>query len=75
MLVSAPYGSVVAIDSVLVRFNKEQKSYKLLMAPESFTRMIVGVEGPKVPDKLAALKEKYGKKPFWTDKNRPQKKR
>ncbi|MDV0443297.1 methyltransferase domain-containing protein [Methanorbis rubei] len=74
-LLSAPYGSVVAIDSVLVRFNKDQKAYNLLMGPESFTRMIVGVAGPKVPDKLAALKEKYGKKPMWTGKSRPKNKK
>lgn len=60
-LLSAPYGSVVAIDSVLVRFNPKQNAYNLLMAPESFTRLIVGVAGPSAPDKIAALKEKYGR--------------
>ena len=60
-LLSAPYGSVVAIDSVLVRFNRSQKAYNLLMGPESFTRMIVGVPGTPAPDKIAALKEKYGR--------------
>ncbi|MDE2443383.1 MAG: class I SAM-dependent methyltransferase [Methanocorpusculum sp.] len=60
-LLSAPYGSVVAIDSVLVRFNAKQNAYNLLMAPESFTRLIVGVPGPSAPDKIAALKEKYGR--------------
>ncbi|MDR0438875.1 MAG: class I SAM-dependent methyltransferase, partial [Methanocalculaceae archaeon] len=44
-LLSAPYGSVVAIDSVLVRFNKNQNAYNLLMAPESITRLIVGIAG------------------------------
>lgn len=58
-LLSAPYGAVVAIDSVLVRFNAKQHAYNLLMAPESFTRLIVGVAGPSAPDKIAALKEKY----------------
>lgn len=63
-LLSAPYGSVVAIDSVLVRFNNKQNAYNLLLGPESFTRMIVGTSGEPAPDKLKALKEKYGgKKP------------
>lgn len=60
-LLRAPYGSVVAIDSVLVRFNKNQNAYNLLMGPESFTRMIVGVPGPTAPDKILALKKKYGR--------------
>lgn len=63
-LLTASYGSVVAIDSVLVRFNKQQNAYNLLMGQESFTRMIAGVPtGKKVPDKAKAIKEKYGKNP------------
>ena len=63
-LLTASYGSVVAIDSVLVRFNKEQNAYNLLMGPESNTRMIAGVStGNIVPDKTALLKEKYGRQP------------
>lgn len=63
-LLTASYGSVVAIDSVLVRFNKQQNAYNLLMGHESFTRMIAGVSsGSKAPDKIALLKEKYGRKP------------
>ncbi len=63
-LLTASYGSVVAVDSVMVRFNKQQNAYNLLMGHESFTRMIAGVStGNKAPDKIALLKEKYGKKP------------
>ncbi len=63
-LLTASYGSVVAIDSVMVRFNKQQNAYNLLMGRESFTRMIAGTPtGNKAPDKIALLKEKYGKKP------------
>ena len=63
-LLTASYGSVVAIDSVLVRFNKEQNAYNLLMGRESFTRMIAGVStGNKAPDKTVLLKEKYGRQP------------
>jgi hypothetical protein len=58
-LLSAPYGSIVAIDSVLVRFNKNQNAYNLLMAPESSTRLIVGIAGQSAPYKVAALKERY----------------
>lgn len=61
-LLRAPYGSVVAIDSVLVRYNKNQNAYNLLLSPESGTRLIVGVPGEAAPDKLKALKEKYGGK-------------
>jgi SAM-dependent methyltransferase len=61
-LLSAPYGSIVAIDSVLVRFNKNQNAYNLLMAPESSTRLIVGIASQSAPDKVAALKERYGRK-------------
>lgn len=60
-LLSAPYGSVVAIDSVLVRYNKSQNAYNLLMGPESVTRMIIGKPGTPAPDKIAALKKKYGR--------------
>jgi len=63
-LLTASYGSVVAIDSVLVRFNKQQNAYNLLMGRESYTRMIAGTPtGNKAPDKIALLKEKYGRKP------------
>ncbi|HJJ98828.1 MAG TPA: class I SAM-dependent methyltransferase [Methanocorpusculum sp.] len=57
-LLSAPYGAVVAIDSVLVRFNAKQSAYNLLMGPESFTRLVVGAAGPSAPDKIVVLKEK-----------------
>jgi hypothetical protein len=60
-LLSAPYGSIVAINSVLVRFNKDQNAYNLLMAPESSTRLIVGIAGQSAPDKIAALKKRYGR--------------
>ncbi len=63
-LLTASYGSVVAVDSVLVRFNKQQNAYNLLMGRESFTRMIAGTPtGNAAPDKIALLKEKYGRKP------------
>jgi 2-polyprenyl-3-methyl-5-hydroxy-6-metoxy-1,4-benzoquinol methylase len=63
-LLSARYGSVVAIDSVLVRYNENRNSYNLLLGPDSLTRLIAGVPGTPAPDKLKALKEKYGgKKP------------
>jgi hypothetical protein len=60
-LLSAPYSSVVAIDSVLVRFNKNQNAYNLLMTPESSARLIVGTAGPPALDKIAALRERYGR--------------
>ena len=60
-LLTASYGSVVAVDSVLVRYNQKQKAYNLLMGQESFCRMIAGTStGIPVPDKAKALKEKYG---------------
>ncbi|MDR3101901.1 MAG: small ribosomal subunit Rsm22 family protein [Methanocalculaceae archaeon] len=78
-LLSVQYGAVVAIDSVLVRFNKNQNAYNLLMGPKSSTRMIVGVPGFSVPDKIVMLKEKYGrgsgKKPAGTYCQRPQNKK
>ena len=70
-LLSAPYGAVVAIDSVLVRFNAKQNAYNLLMGPESFTRLIVGVAGASAPDKIAALKEKYGRGSAMKNGGRP----
>ncbi|HJJ78893.1 MAG TPA: hypothetical protein O0X62_03935, partial [Methanocorpusculum sp.] len=60
-LLTASYGSVVAVDSVLVRYNQKQKAYNLLMGQESFCRMIAGTStGVPAPDKAKALKEKYG---------------
>ncbi len=60
-LLTASYGSVVAVDSVLVRYNAKQKAYNLLMGQESFCRMIAGTStGVPAPDKAKALKEKYG---------------
>lgn len=60
-LLTASYGSVVAIDSVLVRFNEKQNAYNLLLGKESFCRMIAGTSsGVKCIDKAKALREKYG---------------
>ena len=60
-LLTASYGSVVAVDSVLVRYNQKQKAYNLLMGQESFCRMIAGTStGVPALDKAKALKEKYG---------------
>lgn len=60
-LLTASYGSVVAVDSVLVRFNEKQNAYNLLMGQESFCRMIAGTTtGELCPDKTKALREKYG---------------
>ncbi|MDO5844112.1 MAG: class I SAM-dependent methyltransferase [Methanocorpusculum sp.] len=62
-LLTASYGSVVAIDSVLVRFNQKQNAYNLLLGKESFCRLIAGeASGAKVPDKAKNLKEKFGVK-------------
>ncbi len=60
-LLTAAYGAVVAVDSVLVRFNEKQNAYNLLMGQESFTRFIAGgrLDGG-CPDKAKALREKYG---------------
>lgn len=60
-LLTASYGSVVAVDSVLVRYNEKQNAYNLLLGRESFCRMIAGVStGVPAPDKAQVLKEKYG---------------
>ena len=60
-LLCASYGDVVAIDSVLVRWNEKQKAYNLLLGQESWCRLIVGKPtGKKCPDKAKALVKKYG---------------
>jgi len=60
-LLTASYGSVVAVDSVLVRYNEKQKAYNLLLGQESYCRMIAGTTtGEKCPDKIKELKKLYG---------------
>ncbi|HJJ48144.1 MAG TPA: methyltransferase domain-containing protein [Methanocorpusculum sp.] len=60
-LLCASYGDVVAIDSVLVRWNEKQKAYNLLLGQESWCRLIVGKPGgKKCLDKAQALVKKYG---------------
>lgn len=59
-LLTASYGDVVAIDSVLVRYNDQQKAYNLLLGKESWCRLIVGKpSGKTCPDKAKALVKKY----------------
>ncbi|HJK00822.1 MAG TPA: class I SAM-dependent methyltransferase [Methanocorpusculum sp.] len=69
-LLSAPYGAVVAIDSALVRFNSKQNAYNLLMGPDSFTRLIVGVAGPSVSDKTIVLRETYRRRGSMRSENK-----
>lgn len=60
-LLTATYGSVVAVDSVLVRWNEKQKAYNLLMGQNSWCRMIAGTStGKPCPDKIRLLMEKTG---------------
>jgi len=60
-LLTANYGDVVAIDSVLVRWNASQKAYNLLLGKESWCRLIAGKpSGRKCADKAQALVKKYG---------------
>ena len=64
-LLTASYGSVVAVDSVLVRWNEKQHAYNLLMGKNSWCRMIAGTPAKKsCPDKAKALAAaKSGKRP------------
>ncbi|HJJ35820.1 MAG TPA: class I SAM-dependent methyltransferase [Methanocorpusculum sp.] len=58
-LLTATYGSVVAVDSVLVRWNEKQKAYNLLMGRNSWCRMIAGTAtGKPCPDKIKELMKK-----------------
>jgi len=62
-LLTATYGSVVAVDSVLVRWNEKQQAYNLLMGQNSWCRMIAGTStGKPCPDKIKALMKKSGGK-------------
>ncbi len=55
-LLTASYGSVVAVDSVLVRWNEKQNAYNLLMGRNSWCRMVAGKPtGKPCPDKAKAL--------------------
>lgn len=74
-LLTASYGSVVAVDSVLVRWNEKQKAYNLLMGQTSWCRMIAGTAtGKPCPDKIKELMKKSGAKGKGPSKY-PQKKR
>ncbi|MDO5846745.1 MAG: class I SAM-dependent methyltransferase [Methanocorpusculum sp.] len=54
-LLTAPYAGVVAVDSVLVRWNEKQKAYNLLMGKNSICRLIAGTPVKKsCPDKAKA---------------------
>lgn len=58
-LLTASYGSVVAVDSVLVRWNEKQQAFNLLMGRNSWCRLIAGTStGKPCPDKI---KEGKGK--------------
>ena len=58
-LLTASYGSVVAVDSVLVRWNEKQQAYNLLMGKTSWCRLIAGTPtGVPCPDKAKLLTEK-----------------
>lgn len=60
-LLTASYGSVVAVDSVLVRYNEKQNAYNLLLGKESYCRLIAGTPiGTPCPDKVKALKKRFG---------------
>ena len=60
-LLTASYGSIVAVDSVLVRFNEKQNAYNLLLGKDSYCRLIAGTTtGIPCPDKVKALKKRFG---------------
>lgn len=60
-LLWASYGSVVAIDSVLVRFNKKQNAYNLLLSQESRCRLIAGDRRSSAPQAKEQRKEQRGR--------------
>ncbi|MCQ2376758.1 MAG: class I SAM-dependent methyltransferase [Methanocorpusculum sp.] len=65
-LLTAPYAGVVAVDSVLVRWNEKQKAYNLLMGKNSTCRLIAGTPVKKFcPDKAKAVM-RAGKHPAKT---------
>ena len=61
-LLTAAYGSVVAVDSVLVRWNEKQNAYNLLMGKNSWCRLIAGTStNEPCPDKAKILREMTAK--------------
>ncbi|HJJ46828.1 MAG TPA: class I SAM-dependent methyltransferase [Methanocorpusculum sp.] len=60
-LLTASYGSVVAVDSVLVLYNEKQNAYNLLLGKNSYCRMIAGTAtGIPCPNKGKELKKRLG---------------